>query len=79
VRLHRPAAAVRLPAAAGLVTPIDERTCLLETGAESLRDLVGFLTSLDVDFEVLDPPGLRDLLRRLAARCAAAAGPVDGA
>ncbi len=79
VRLHRPAAEVELPAAAGLVTPIDERTCLLETGAESLRDLVGFLTGLDVDFEVLDPPGLRDLLRRLATRCAAAAAiPVDG-
>ena len=77
VRLLRPAEAVRLPAAAGLVTAIDERTCLLETGAESLRDLVGFLTGLDVDFEVLDPPELRDLLRRLAARCAAAAGPVD--
>jgi hypothetical protein len=46
----------------------------METGSGSLRDLVGFLTSLDVGFEVLDPPELRALLRELAARYSAAAG-----
>ena len=77
VRLHAPAEVVaeRIGPAGGLLHPVDERTCVLETGAASLRDLVGYLTSLDLAFEVLDPPELRDLLRRLADRYAAAAGP----
>jgi predicted DNA-binding transcriptional regulator YafY len=76
VRLHAPAAAVteRLPPAAGLVRPLDDHSCLFETGADSVGDLVGFLTSLDLAFDVLDPPALRDRLRELAARYAAAAG-----
>jgi predicted DNA-binding transcriptional regulator YafY len=76
VLLHAPAEAIaeRLSPAAGLVHPIDEHTCQLETGADSVGDLVGFLTSLDVGFEVLDPPALRDRMRELAARYAAAAG-----
>lgn len=75
VRLHAPAEAIaeRVPAAGGLIRPIDEHSCVLETGSDSLRDLVGFLTSLDGDFEVLDPPELRALLRQLAGRYAAAA------
>jgi hypothetical protein len=51
-----------------LLTPIDEHACLLETGSESLPDLAAWLTSLDVGFEVLDPPELRTLLRDLAHR-----------
>ena len=46
---------------------------LLETGGDSLLDLVAYLTSLDVPFDVLDPPELRDLLRTLADRYRAAA------
>ena len=76
VRLHAPAEVVaeRIPPAAGLLRPVDEHSCVLETGGDSLRDLVGYLTSLDVGFEVLDPPELRSLLRTLADRYAAAAG-----
>jgi predicted DNA-binding transcriptional regulator YafY len=76
VRLHAPAEVIaeQVPAAAGLLRPVDEHRCVLETGADSLRDLVGFLTSLDVGFEVLDPPELRTLLRALADRFTAAAG-----
>lgn len=76
VRLHAPPAALaeRIPPAAGLLRAVDEQTCLLDTGSDSLPDLVGFLTSLDVAFEVLDPPELRTLLRELAARYAEAAG-----
>jgi predicted DNA-binding transcriptional regulator YafY len=78
VRLHAPAEVIadheRVTPAAGLLTPVDERSCILETGSGSLQDLVGYLTGLDVDFEVLDPPELRDLLRGLAARYSAAAG-----
>ena len=76
IRVQVPAGALteRLSPAAGLIRPIDDRSCLWETGADSVADLVGFLTSLDVAFEVLDPPELRDRLRELAARYAAAAG-----
>ncbi len=64
----------RLPPEAGPLTPVDEQSCLLETGSDSLRDLVRYLTDLDVAFDVLDPPELRTLLRELAERYAAAAG-----
>jgi predicted DNA-binding transcriptional regulator YafY len=76
VRLHASAEDIgeRLPPAAGLLTPEGVDRCLLETGSGSLPDLVGFLTSLDVGFEVLDPPELRTLLRELAERYRAAAG-----
>lgn len=78
VRLHVSAEIIaehdRITPAAGLLTPVDEHSCILETGSGSLRDLVGYLTSLDVGFEVLDPPELRALLRELAERYAAAAG-----
>jgi predicted DNA-binding transcriptional regulator YafY len=76
VRLHAPAEIIaeRVTPAAGLLRPVDAYCCLLETGGDSLRDLVGFLTGLDVAFEVLDPPELRTLLRELADRYAAAAG-----
>jgi predicted DNA-binding transcriptional regulator YafY len=80
VRLHAPAEVIaehdRVTPAAGLLTPVDERSCILETGSGSLRDLVGYLTGLDVGFDVLDPPELRDELRELAERYAAAAGNV---
>ncbi len=81
VRLHAAAEVVaghdRVTPAAGLLTPVDEHSCILETGSGSLHDLVGYLTGLDVDFDVLDPPELRTLLRELAERCATAAGPGD--
>jgi predicted DNA-binding transcriptional regulator YafY len=73
IRLHAPAEAVLLPPAAGLISSLDDQTCLFETGAYSVSDLIGFLTSLDVDFDVLDPPELRDRLQLLSARYAAAA------
>ncbi|MFC4021531.1 helix-turn-helix transcriptional regulator [Micromonospora sp. GCM10011542] len=75
VRLHAPAArmAERIPTTAGLLEAVDERTCLLHTGGESLANLAGFLGTLDVDFDVLDPPELGALLRDLAARYARAA------
>ncbi|MEE6259518.1 helix-turn-helix transcriptional regulator [Plantactinospora sonchi] len=76
VRLHASAEAVadRVPPAAGLLHPVDGESCLLETGSNSLPNLVGFLTGLGVGFEVLDPPELRTLLRELADRYRAAAG-----
>ncbi len=39
-----------------------------------MRVLALYLGMLDVDFDVLDPPELRDALRALGARYARAAG-----
>ena len=77
VRLHAPAEVVtdRVAPAGGLVLPVDDRSCVLESSGDSLPAVVGYLTSLDVGFDVLDPPELRTLLRELAARYTAAAGP----
>ena len=79
VRLRRSAdvMAEAIPPAGGLLRPIDEHSCILETGGDSLSDLVGYLTSLDVAFEVLDPPELRTLLRHMAERFTRAAGDAD--
>lgn len=52
----------------GQVTPVDEATCELVTGTDSLHDLAACLGRFDVPFTVLEPPKLRDLLRELAAR-----------
>ncbi|MET8353021.1 MULTISPECIES: YafY family protein [unclassified Micromonospora] len=70
VRLHAPAdrMAQRIPSTAGLLEAIDEQTCLLHTGGESLANLAAFLGTLEVDFDVLDPPELRAVLRGVAAR-----------
>jgi biotin operon repressor len=47
-----------------------------DAGGTCWPGLAAYLTSLDVDFQVIDPPELRDLLRRLAARYTTAATPV---
>lgn len=75
IRLHDSAQAIAeiLPPEAGLLHPIDEDSCLLETGSDSLHDLVRYLTNLNVGFTVLEPPELRTLLRELADRYATAA------
>lgn len=75
IRLHDSAQAMVeiLPPEAGLLHPVDEDSCLLETGSDSLHDLVRYLTNLTVGFTVLDPPELRALLRELADRYATAA------
>ena len=67
----------RVTPAGGLLTSVDEHTCVLETGGDTMLNLVGYLTSLDVAFDVLDPPELRDLLHTLAERYQAAARSAD--
>ena len=80
VRLHASAEqmAQRIPTTAGLLEAIDEQTCLLHTGGESLGNLAAFLGTLAVDFDVLDPPELRAVIRDVAARFGRAAGPAPG-
>jgi len=70
VRVHAPAEEVRrrIPAAAGVVEAVDEGTCLLRTGADTLETLAVYLGMLGVDFEVGEPPELVAHLRDLAGR-----------
>ncbi|GII79585.1 DNA-binding transcriptional regulator [Sphaerisporangium rufum] len=64
----RPSAHVRLEA-------VDEDTCLLRTGGDSLEWLALTLGLLDLDFTVHEPPELAGRMRALAARLRDAAGP----
>jgi hypothetical protein len=60
VLLHAPLESVaeRIPPLAGQLARVSEERCLLETGGHTL----GF------DFEVQDPPELREQLRELGQR-----------
>jgi predicted DNA-binding transcriptional regulator YafY len=60
---------------AGRLEAVDERSCVLHTGANSLDTLALYVALKGVDFEVLDPPELIDHIRRLASRLARAAPP----
>jgi predicted DNA-binding transcriptional regulator YafY len=76
VRFAAPAERVaeRVPASAGVVEPIDESTCLLIAGADHLDHLAVYLASVGVEFTVLEPPELREVLAGLSARLGRAAG-----
>lgn len=79
IRIHAPASVVaeRSNPTSGEVTPVDDATCELATGTDSLHDLATYLSKFNVPFTVLEPPELGDLLRELAARYTAAAGGSD--
>ena len=68
-RLHAPAEAVadRLPPSV-LLAAIDDRTCEIDIGADTLPLLAAYLGALDVDFDLRAPPELLDYLREVAAR-----------
>jgi predicted DNA-binding transcriptional regulator YafY len=70
VRVHAAAEQVRrrVPAAAGVVEAVDEETCLLHTGADTLETVAVYLGMLGSDFEVAEPPELVAHLRVLADR-----------
>jgi predicted DNA-binding transcriptional regulator YafY len=70
VQVHAPAEEIRrrVPAAAGVVEAVDEGTCLLHTGADTLETLAVYLGMLGADFEVGEPPELVAHLRDLADR-----------
>ena len=61
-----------MPTGAGTLEAIDERSCLLRTGADWLGGLAVYVAQIGVDFEVLDPPELVAEVRRLAERFARA-------
>lgn len=75
VRIHAPAARVaeRIAPVGGVLTALGDEECELEAGGQSLLELAGYVASLDVPFEVVEPPELRAVARRMADRLAAAA------
>jgi len=74
VVVHAPAEVVteRINPAVGVVEAVGERTCVLDTGADSVHTLAVYLGLLDLDFEVTDPPELVAHLQALTTRYARA-------
>jgi predicted DNA-binding transcriptional regulator YafY len=70
VKLHAPVemAAERIPAAVGMLEAIDGHTCMLHTGASSLDTLSIFIALMGFEFEVQEPPELKERIRQLAER-----------
>lgn len=74
VVLHKPLDDMlpRIPPAAALLEPIDASRCLMRCPAHQLDWLVYWLMSLEVEFEVRDPPALKQRLRAAGERVARA-------
>ena len=64
--LQAPADEIRTPW--GTVTPIDDATCEYRTGDDDLAWLALRVAMLGVEFEVHEPPELKEALHRLSAR-----------
>jgi predicted DNA-binding transcriptional regulator YafY len=58
--------------AVGTVTPIDETSCILESGADDLWMAAVYIGTLGYDFRVDEPPELVDYLREISDRYARA-------
>ncbi|WP_414636554.1 helix-turn-helix transcriptional regulator [Actinophytocola sp.] len=67
----------RINPAVGAVTALDEGTCVLETGADTIDSLAVHLGLLGFDFHVTEPPELVAHLRELASRYQRATAPSD--
>jgi predicted DNA-binding transcriptional regulator YafY len=70
VLFHAPHAllAQRIPAASGRLTAVNEEQCQFETGGDDLTWLALHIAWAGVDFEVLEPKELTDVLGSLAER-----------
>ncbi|MBN6039656.1 YafY family protein [Amycolatopsis sp. 195334CR] len=80
VTLHESADAVadRVWPGMGALEAVDERSCLLHLGAETVPDLVWMITSVHADFTLVSgPPELAVEFRRQAGRCLSALASVE--
>jgi predicted DNA-binding transcriptional regulator YafY len=70
IEVHAPAEEVlgRINPAVGVVEAIDDRTSILNTGADNMWMLAVYIGTLYLDFTVLEPPELIDHLRAIAER-----------
>ncbi|CAI7978624.1 Helix-turn-helix type 11 domain protein [Frankia sp. Hr75.2] len=77
VRYHAPAGviAASLSPTSAVIEALDDESCLVRTGSNSLDALAIYLSLVDADFDVLEPPELVDRVRELAGRLARAAPP----
>jgi predicted DNA-binding transcriptional regulator YafY len=75
IRMHAPAETVADVASprASRVEPVDDQTCLLYAGSNSLDQLALYVALKDVDFDVLEPPELVARVRALGDRLSRAA------
>lgn len=62
----------RIHAAVGIVESVDDSTCVLVTGADSLEVIAVYIGMLGLDFKVTEPAGLVEHLRVLGRRYAQA-------
>ncbi|WP_374196676.1 WYL domain-containing protein [Streptomyces sp. ISL-96] len=51
----------------GALEPIDEHSCTLRAGSDSLDELAIYVTTKGLDFQVHEPPELVEHVRMLAA------------
>ena len=58
----------RIHAAVGIVEPVDDNTCILITGAESLEVVAVYIGMLGIDFKVTAPAALVEHLRVIGER-----------
>ncbi|MFD4676259.1 helix-turn-helix transcriptional regulator [Lentzea sp. NPDC058450] len=68
VRLSVPAAEALEWRSYGEVLAVDETSCHVRVGGETMDDVVFMLASITVEFEVVSPPELSEALVRAAAR-----------
>lgn len=75
ILLHAPLSVVaeRSSPTAGRLEPVNDHSCVLHTGSNSLDELAIYVAAKGVDFEVLDPPELVAHLDVVARRLARAA------
>ncbi|MDR8412648.1 WYL domain-containing protein [Nonomuraea sp. 3-1Str] len=66
-----------VPVTLGVVEPIDERTCVLRIGSDSLDHLAVWVATFGFEFDVREPPELLERLRTLTGRLQRAAWPSD--
>jgi predicted DNA-binding transcriptional regulator YafY len=80
ITLHVPlaVAAEKVPPTSGLLESLDEHSCLLHTGSDSLDGLAVHVGVLGFDFEVHSPPELVEHVRELAARLTRATPRLSG-
>ncbi|GAB19816.1 putative DeoR family transcriptional regulator [Gordonia effusa NBRC 100432] len=58
----------RIHAAVGIVESVDDGTCVLVTGADTLETVAVYIGMLGLDFSVTEPPGLIEHLRIVGER-----------
>jgi predicted DNA-binding transcriptional regulator YafY len=68
--VHAPAERIaeRINPAVGVVEAVDDHTCVLDTGADSLETLAVYLGLLDAEFTITEPDELVAHIRDLATR-----------